>query len=229
MEIKSIQDIIADAEIPLSDQLKKYEQQRVNAKRMELQALGAEIALQVGLREENLFNFVIKSEWTNRTAAKGKVTTEVVAEIERLKHEQDLKDQALQMEQLRQQQIEMFCQTSSELFGLNTPITSQDCAYATKNAQLTDLPDIVKEVAKKRADVEQRMMATVAPVIQKEPPAPKKVNEAPKEKIFNVRIDIDNLPESRLAYLQEQLSDLVIKIWHKDPEVKDHGRKYAAL
>ncbi|MGL5270875.1 MAG: DUF1351 domain-containing protein [Selenomonadaceae bacterium] len=202
MEIKSIQDIIADAELPLSDQLKKYELERVNAERVRLAETAKEIAISIGLRDEYLFYFSVPEAWTNRTAKKGAVAKEMQERLEQILQQQNLEDEQKEMDALRQQQIEMLCQTTSDLFGLNTPITAQDCAYATKHCELKDLPQAIKTVAQKRADVEQRMMETVAPVVA--PVSP----DAPAQRIFDVTISIKNLPESRLAYLKEQLRDI---------------------
>ena len=77
MEIKSIQDIIADAELPLSDQLKKYELERVNAERVRLAEAAKEIAISIGLRDEYFFCFSVPEAWTNRTAKKGAVAKEM--------------------------------------------------------------------------------------------------------------------------------------------------------
>ena len=209
MEIKSIQDIIADAELPLSDQLKKYELERVNAERVRLNETAKEIAISIGLRDEYFFYFSVLAEWTNRTAKKGAVAKEMQERLEQILQQQNLEDKQKEMDALRQQQIEMLCQTTSDLFGLNTPITAQDCAYATKHCELKDLPQAIKTVAQKRAEVEQRMMETVAPVVAPvAPEPPKKVNDAPAQRIFDVTISIKNLPESRLSYLKEQLRDI---------------------
>ena len=209
MEIKSIQDIIADAELPLSDQLKKYELERVNAERVRLNETAKEIAISIGLRDEYFFYFSVLAEWTNRTAKKGAVAKEMQDRLEQILQQQNLEDRQKEMDALRQQQIEMLCQTTSDLFGLNTPITPQDCAYATKHCELKDLPQAIKTVAQKRADVEQRMMETVAPVVAPvAPEPPKKVNDAPVQKVYDVELVIKNLPESRLAYLKEQLRDI---------------------
>lgn len=213
MEVKTLQDIIADAETPLNDQLKKYELNRVNAERLRLKGVAQEFATSIGLRDEYFFNFSVKNEWVIRTAPKGKTVRAIQENIEQIKQQQDLDDRQKEMDQLKQQQIEMLCQTNSELYGLNTPITAQDCQYETKTCELKDLPNIVKSVAQKRADVEREMMKTIAPAVEPaKPKTPAKVNEAPIQKVFNVNIQIKNLPESRLAYLKEQLADIRYEI-----------------
>ena len=213
MEVKTLQDIIADAEDPLNDQLKKYELNRVNAERLRLKGLAQEFAISIGLRDEYFFNFSVKNEWVIRTAPKGKTVRAIQENIEQIKQQQDLDDRQKEMDQLKQQQIEILCQTTSELYGLNTPITVQDCQYETKTCELKDLPNIVKSVAQKRADVEREMMKTIAPAVEPaKPKTPAKVNEAPVQKVFNVNIQIKNLPESRLAYLKEQLADIRYEI-----------------
>ena len=219
MEVKSLQDIIADAEIPLIDQLKKYESQRVNAERLRLKGIAQEFAMSIGLRDEYFFDFSIIEQWTNRTARDGIVVREMQSQLEQIVQRQDLDDRRKEMDALKQQQIEMLCQTTSDLFGLNTPITARDCAHATKDCTLGDLPQIIKTVAQKRADVEQKMMETVAPVIvPAAPEPPKKVNEAPVQKVYDVEIVIKNLPESRLAYLKEQMCDIACEFTVREAE-----------
>lgn len=209
LEVKSLQDIIADAEIPLSDQLKKYEIDRVNVETQRLKSIAQEFATSISLRDEYFFNFSIVSQWTNRTAKEGAVVREMQSQLEQLKQQQDLDDRQKQMDELKQQQIEMLCQTTSDLFGLNTPITSQDCYYETKTCELKDLPNIIKLIAQKRADVERDIMKVVSPA--EEPVAKKeeqKVNEVFKQKRFNVNIEINNLPEDRLILLKSQMKDI---------------------
>ena len=60
------------------------------------------------------------------------------------------------------------------------------------------------------------MMETVAPAAAPATPEPVKVNEAPMQKVYDVEIVIKNLPESRLAYLKEQLNDIVYDIVERE-------------
>ena len=86
-------DIIAEAENPLSDQLKKYETQRISDAGKKVNAIAKKIAEEIGLREEFFIQFEMDGSWLNRTAKKADVVKGVTAELQRLMQLQNLKDE----------------------------------------------------------------------------------------------------------------------------------------
>lgn len=164
-QVVDLQKILANVENPLADQLDKYEKQRIADLREEYTKEAKEMATHIGLREESMFEFTIPATWTNRGSRRGQVIKSINETLETLLQKQTLSDTAKQQDQLKQSQIDMFCANYSNTYSLNTPITSQDCAHETKDCNLMDLPIIIEKFAKKRAEVENKVIEVVAPVI----------------------------------------------------------------
>jgi hypothetical protein len=175
-QVSSLQNILSNVENPLADQLEKYEKKRINELRSEYMKTAKEIAIQFGVRDEYMFEFIIPSQWTMRSATKGKTIKAMTESIEVISQRQALDDTAKKQEQLKQSQIDMFCSNYSNTYSLNTPITAQDCAHETKDCDLMELPNIIETFAKKRAEVENKVIEVIAPVIaqpvQKQEPSP---------------------------------------------------------
>jgi len=169
MQVSELQHIIAAVESPLKDQIDKYEQQRINDLRTEYTKEAKEIAVNIGLRDEYMFDFIIPSQWTMRTATRGKAIQAINESLNALLQKQTLEDTAKQQEQIKQIQIDMLCKNYSDTYSLNTPILPQDCAHETKDCNLMDLPSIIENFAKKRAEVENKVIEVVAPVIAAPP------------------------------------------------------------
>ena len=165
IQVSELQHIIAAVESPLKDQIDKYEQQRINNLRAEYTKEAKEIALNIGLRDEYMFDFIIPSQWTQRTATRGKTIQSINESLNALLQKQTLEDTAKQQEQIKQIQISMLCKNYSDTYSLNTPITTCDCAHETKTCSLMELPSIIESFAKKRAEVENKVIEVVAPVI----------------------------------------------------------------
>ena len=203
MEIKDIQKVIEDAEDPIVEQLEKYELKRVNNVRSAIMEEAKEIAVHESLREEYMLDFVIDQSWTNRTAKKSDVTKGIIAKIKELKRAQELDDKQKQMELLKNQQIAMLCTNLSEKYGLNTPVEPSQLYYQTKDAELTDLIQIVEKAVQAQAEVERNIMQAMAaaskPEIDKEPV---KVQALEDPTIHTVTLRLLDVSEERLDCLK---------------------------
>lgn len=206
MEVYNVLDIIAEAENPLSDQLKKYETQRISDAGKKVNAIAKKIAEEIGLREEFFVQFATDGSWLNRTAKKADVVKGVTAELQRLMQLQNLKDEHDRLIEVNRNQVKLLCETMSEKYSLNTAITIDDCPVNICEAAPEELQDIVRDIAQKRAEVEQRMMEAAAamntptePEPVKEEPAPA---EEPKNMLHTVTLRLVNVTDERLNCLR---------------------------
>ena len=206
MEVYNVLDIIAEAENPLADQLKKYEMQRVSDAGKKVNALAKEISEEIGLREEFFIQFATDGSWLNRTAKKADVVKGVTAELQRLLQLQNIKDEHDRLIEVNRNQVKLLCETMSEKYSLNTAITIDDCPANICEAAPEELQDIVRDIAQKRAEVEQRMMEAAAamntptePEPVKEVPAPA---EEPKNMLHTVTMRLVNVTDERLECLR---------------------------
>jgi hypothetical protein len=144
--------------------------------------------------------------WLNRTAKKADVVKGVTAELQRLMQLQNLKDEHDRLIEVNRNQVKLLCETMSEKYSLNTSITIDDCPANICEAAPEELQDIVRDIAQKRAEVEQRMMEAAAamntptePEPVKEEPAPA---EEPKNMLHTVTLRLVNVTDERLNCLR---------------------------
>ena len=203
MEVYDILKVIDEAEAPLKDQLHKYEVERVNAASKEVQAEATAEAERQGLREQYMFDFKINSSWTNRTAKRADILSGVVAAITELKARQDLDDERAKLIEANKQQIELLCQTLSDKYSLNTPITPADCpAWLAEKCMPAELVTEVERVVKRAADRELAASPTAAAMAKAEAeatagmavPARTPTAEPSKNGLYTVRLTMRNVP-----------------------------------
>jgi chemotaxis protein histidine kinase CheA len=203
MEVYDILKVIDEAEAPLKDQLHKYEVERVNTASKEVQAEATAEAERQGLREQYMFDFKINSSWTNRTAKRADILSGVVAAITELKARQDLDDERAKLIEANKQQIELLCQTLSDKYSLNTPITPADCpAWLAEKCMPAELVTEVERVVKRAADRELAASQTAAAMAKAEAeataamavPAPTPTAEPSKNGLYTVRLTMRNVP-----------------------------------
>ena len=194
-EVYEVLKVVSDAEDPLKDQLHKYEVDRVNEAEKAIREEINSVASDNGIREEYMFELRIDPVWTNRTAKKAAVTKAIVDMVLQLKQKQDLGDEQAKMEKLKQDQIKMLCEITSEKYSLNTPILPENVFFKVQGADLDALPGIIEEAAQQRAEVERRMMEAVAPAPAPEKPAPVDAKESSTKGTFqDVILHIKNAP-----------------------------------
>lgn len=160
VQVNDLKKIIAGVEEPIKDQLDKYEADRVAKEKAELLKYAAETAAGIGLRKENS-HITILAKWTNRTAKKTEVRQEICAELDRLLQQQTNEDNALALKKQKDEIVAQLCQTNSELYSLETPVTPQDIYWQVANAELNQISDIVKSECAKRAEQQRKVVDTV--------------------------------------------------------------------
>ena len=219
-EVKEFIKVITDHEEPIKEQLEKYEQQRIAKASAEVEKIKKEYAAEIGLREEFLFKFAMDSKWLNVNITKKARYEGITKAIDLLMEQQVLCDEREKMYQMRKEQIEMYCDNFSEKYSLNTPITLNDVASYTKGLELIELKPAIESVAKKRAEIEFKMMEQVNPV--EEPP-----KEEPKEEVkpvevkqndvlFNSTIVCNKISQAQLNQVLTVLENMNIEFTHKE-------------
>jgi len=155
-EIKELLQLIEKAETPLKDQTAKYEQERIAAKEIELNKFAQATALSMGIRN-NYFVFSVDSQWTKRGAKDPAVRKEIVSLVEVMLGNQRRADELAEMEKQRIGLIEGQCIACS--VGLKTPVEPVDVNHLLVGVKLSDIPGIILEECKKRADMEAKAAA----------------------------------------------------------------------
>ena len=167
-QVKELQELINQAETPLKEQILKYEDERVATKEKELMEFAKKTAANLGLRNE-YFKISIQSKWTNRTAKDSAVRKEIVTLIEGLLDQQSKDDEAKELQRQKTELIVQLCASTSKTFLLKTPVVPQDVELQVHNAALADIPGIITEVCRKRADMERKAAEPQQPEFTPQP------------------------------------------------------------
>lgn len=210
VEVYDILKIIDEAESPLKDQLHDYEIERVNNVSKKIQAEAVAEAERQGLREQYMFDFKINSSWTNRTAKRADILNGVVAAITELKARQDLDDEHAKLTEANKQQIDLLCQTLSDKYSLNTPITPAECpAWLAEKCMPAELMSEVERVAKRAADRElaaaqnaEAMAKAEAKVVMATAPEPKAAVELSADNYYTVILTMHDVPSDVVERLK---------------------------
>ena len=153
-EVKEVIDIISAVELPIAEQVRKFEDQRRCEQATEVSGWIQDAIKAVGLRANFASQLSIAESWTNRTAVKSKVKAEIEAKVTALLQLQLNEDQAADMRRQRQEMAVMMCKLQSEAAGLARAIEPQDI-YGIDNLTLSDLPAAITTAVTRRKESEQ--------------------------------------------------------------------------
>lgn len=153
-EVKEVIDIISAVEIPIAEQVRKFEDQRRCEQATEVSGWIQDAIKAVGLRAAFAAQLSIAESWTNRTAVKSKVKAEIEAKVTALLQLQLNEDQAADLRRQKDEMAVMMCKMQSESVGLASPITPADI-YGIANLSLSDLPAAITTAVTRRKESEQ--------------------------------------------------------------------------
>lgn len=152
-EVKEVIDIISAVELPIAEQVRKFEDQRRCEQATEVSGWIQDAVKAAGLRANFAAQLSIAESWTNRTAVKSKVKAEIEAKVTALMQLQAAEDQAAEMKRQRDEMAVMMCRMQSESMGLASPVTPADI-YGIQNLSLSDLPAAITTAVTRRKESE---------------------------------------------------------------------------
>ena len=153
-EVKEVIAIIDAVETPIAEQVKKFEDQRRCEQSTEVAGWIRSAVDENQLRKKFADQIVIAESWTNRTAVKSKVKTEILNRVSALLQLQQAEDQAEEMRRQREEMAVTMCKLQSEAAGLAKAITPADI-YGIANLTLSDLPSAITTAVTRRKESEQ--------------------------------------------------------------------------
>ena len=154
VEVKQLLNLVEDAEIPIKDQIDKYETARRDKKRAEVQGWINNTATECGLKERYSSQIAVDEKWLNRTATKKSTMEDIQMRVAWFLEVQGKDREA---ETFRQQKIEMakfLCESLSA--GLVTPISFAEVENRIDAMDIGALRVYIEnEVAKRKAREER--------------------------------------------------------------------------
>ena len=153
-DVKEVIDIISAVEIPIAEQVRKFEDQRRCEQATEVSGWIQDAIKALGLRANFAAQLSIAESWTNRTAVKSKVKAEIEAKVTALLQLQLNEDQAADLRRQKDEMAVMMCKMQSDSVGLAVPIEPKDI-YGIANLSLSDLPAAITTAVTRRKESEQ--------------------------------------------------------------------------
>lgn len=165
-EVKDVMAVLDEVEKPIAEQIQKYEDLRREAKGKEVKGWIESMAGAAGLRDSFARLLTVSDTYTNRTATKKAITTDISQRIDALMEKQKSEDAVQEQWRQKVQMAEQLCSAQSEAFGLASRIGVSDL-HNIETIQLGDLAEYIVGVAKRRKDAEDAAVRRAAP-----PPEP---------------------------------------------------------
>jgi hypothetical protein len=194
-EVKDVIAVLDAVEKPLAEQIKAYEDARRAEKSKEVKDWIDKMCAVAGLRPSFAEQLTVTDNYTNRTATKKAVTTDIEQRIATLLQAQHNEDE---LERQRHEKIKMaaqLCKAQSDAFGLATPISVEDIHELGK-IQLGDLAEFIVGVAKRRKDAEEaavKKAAPAEPLPEKSTFTPPPVDPKKPEPLYNLSMNFSNM------------------------------------
>ena len=154
VEVKQLLYLVEKAEMPIKDQIDKYEAARRDKKRVEVQGWINNTATEYGLDEKYSSQIVVDEKWLNRTATKKGTIEDIQMRVAWFL---DVQSKDREAETFRQQKVEMakfLCETLST--GLVTPLSFAEVENRIDAMDIGALRAYIEnEVAKRKAREER--------------------------------------------------------------------------
>lgn len=205
-EVKDVLNVLQEVEIPIAEQIQKYEDRRREEKSKEIQRWIETMAGAAGLRPSFAKMLTVQIEYTNRTATKSKVTQDISRRIDTLMEMQKAEDTA---EEMRAQKIKMaaqLCQAQSQAFELTTPIGVED-VHGIESIDLGDLAAFICSVAKRRKEAEDAARRPAQVETQSEAPRNPEPVPEPSQALYSLTMQFRSMTVAQAQKLKTFLDE----------------------
>jgi hypothetical protein len=186
LEVKQLLELVEKAETPIKDQIEKYETERRDNKRVEVQKWIDSTAADCGLGTKYSTQIVIDEKWLNRTATKKATIEEIQMRVAWFL---DIQTKEVEAETFRQQKVEMakfLCESLS--VGLVTPVTFAEIENRVESLDLAGLKTHIGNEVAKRKEREERAAQQAIERADKEKKAVEEREKAAAEKLERAKL-----------------------------------------
>lgn len=153
LQVKELALLIESAEKPIKEQLQKYEDQRRESKRVEVEQMIYEISTELGLQEKYSSQIVVADQYLNRTQKKKDTKEDIQTKVCWFLEIQnkDIADEAARVEKVNM--AKMMCEFLSK--GLATPLTFEDVENKIEAFNITELRTYIENQVATRKEREE--------------------------------------------------------------------------
>jgi hypothetical protein len=165
LQVKDLLKLVESAELPIQEQLEKYEEKRREEMAINVQHWINKTSVELGLDEKYSSQISVADKWLNRTQKKKDTIDDIQ---QRVCWFLDIQAKDREAETFRQQKIEMakfMCESLS--VGLVTPVTFEEIEYKIESTDIASLKAYIEnEVARRREREEKAAQVAVEKVEQ---------------------------------------------------------------
>lgn len=153
LQVKELALLIESAEKPIKEQLQKYEDQRRESKRVEVEQMIYEISTELGLQDKYSSQIVVADQYLNRTQKKKDTKEDIQTKVCWFLEIQnkDIADEAARVEKVNM--AKMMCEFLSK--GLATPLTFEEVENKIETLNITELRAYIENQVATRKEREE--------------------------------------------------------------------------
>lgn len=160
-EVNEVLKVVYDAEKPLAEQIKYFDEKEVQAKTETINKFIEKMVEKYNIRAEYAEQLQRDKRWLNKTAKMKDIETSIEGMMIEIAKRQQSDDDYKQILAEKQGMIEFIVDTCNQQYELATPITFNECWPVVKNMPLDQAREFINANFAKRNEMEEAARASI--------------------------------------------------------------------
>lgn len=160
-EVNEVLKVVYDAEKPLAEQIKYFDEKEVQAKTEAINKFIEKMVDKYGVREEYVNQLQHDKRWLNKTAKMKDIETSIEGMMIEIAKRQQSDDDYKQILAEKKGMIEFVVDTCNQQYELATPITFDECWGAVKDMPLDQARELINAKFAERNEMEEAARASI--------------------------------------------------------------------
>ena len=160
-EVNEVLKVVYDAEKPLAEQIKYFDEKEVQAKTEAINKFIEKMVEKYGVREEYVNQLQHDKRWLNKTAKMKDIETSIEGMMIEISKRQQSDDDYKQILAEKKGMIEFVVDTCNQQYELTTPITFDECWGVVKDMPLDQARELINAEFAERNEMEEAARASI--------------------------------------------------------------------
>ena len=160
-EVNEVLKVVYDAEKPLAEQIKYFDEKEAEAKTEAINKFIEKMVEKYGVREEYANQLQRDKRWLNKTAKMKDIETSIEGMMIEIAKRQQADDDYQQILAEKEGMIEFIVDTCNQQYELATPITFNECWPVVKDMPLDQAREFINANFAKRNEMEEVARASI--------------------------------------------------------------------
>lgn len=160
-EVNEVLKVVYDAEKPLAEQIKYFDEKEVQAKTETINKFIEKMVEKYNVRAEYAEQLQRDKRWLNKTAKMKDIETSIEGMMIEIAKRQQADDDYQQILAEKQGMIEFIVDTCNQQYDLATPITFNECWPVVKDMSLDQAREFINANFAKRNEMEEAARASI--------------------------------------------------------------------